>query len=96
MVDAAAELNMSRRWPQGSIKTVLYCYLLAGHRKLFDESGMEAFRSAMRGAAEARHPHYLMSEPRKFGRFRSVAAPGRVLDALSEALRLARAKRPRP
>ena len=55
MDEAAAELRVSRRWLQEYIKRVPCCYIMAGHRKLFDEDALEAIRNgnAQRRAKEA-------------------------------------------
>jgi hypothetical protein len=48
MVEAAAELRVSRRWLQDFLPTIPSRHLQAGRKKLFDEEAMETIREAMR------------------------------------------------
>jgi hypothetical protein len=95
MTEAASELRVSRRWLQAYLKKIPCSYMVAGHRKLFDEVAMEAIREAMRQDAKAKCPSNLslpILRARQTGAFadRSSESP------LTEALRLANAgKRPK-
>ena len=48
MVEASADLGVSRRWLQDFLKANDIPYLRAGHKKLFDAAAMHALKEAMR------------------------------------------------
>jgi hypothetical protein len=93
MNEAAASLNVSRRWFQGFLRTIPPCWLAAGNRKLFDMKTLECIKEEMRRRARSS----VSFEPyRRAKRFTAPAASPSV-SAVLEAIELAkRSKRGLP
>ena len=56
MNEAAAALNVSRRWLQGFLQKIPPCWLVAGNRKLFDDHAMFNIKEAMRCRSSSTRP----------------------------------------
>jgi len=94
MAEAAAELRVSRRWLQEYIKRIPCCYMLAGHRKLFDEIGLETIRAAMRREAEEKCRTNSLP-PRRAGRHIGAFADRNSESPLTELLNELNVGKPR-
>ena len=91
--EAAASLNVSRRWFQGFLRKIPPCWLAAGSRKLFDVKALECIKEEMRRRARSSVP---FQPNRRAKRFTAPSGSPSVLAAL-EAIELAkRSKRGLP